>query len=201
MHDPNTRRGFLRGLASLPLIGGSVTFIGQPTAVAVPVTPALLDSYDAWLHFERRYLRWHRYGPEGFRRIGNAVFPDNPGGYFHDDPARTDAASRAAVVLSAVGCEVTSVQDGVIDWVVMCCLGLGSGGFQGKRRLAAIVVGAEAGHGLERHVAVLELPLVVLLDQDRSDEAQDDGLVREDADHVSAPLDLFVEPFERVGRL
>src|SRR5439155_5262353 len=79
-------------------------------------------------------------------------------------------------------------QDGVIDWVVMCCLGLGSGGFQGKRRLAADLVGAEAGHGLERHVAVLELPLVVLLHQDGSDEAQDAGLVREDADHVGAGL-------------
>src|SRR3954452_14842185 len=83
----------------------------------------------------------------------------------------------------------------------MCCLGLGSGGFQGKRRLAADLVGAEAGHGLERHVAVLELPLVVLLHQDGSDEAQDAGLVREDADHVGAALDLLVEAFERVGRM
>src|SRR3954447_12689050 len=46
----------------------------------------------------------------------------------------------------------------------------GSGGLQGKRRLAADLVGAEACHGLERHVAVLELPLVVLLHQDGPDD-------------------------------
>jgi len=31
-HD---RRGFLRGLAALPLIGGGVTLIGNPTRAAV----------------------------------------------------------------------------------------------------------------------------------------------------------------------
>src|SRR3954451_2411351 len=74
----------------------------------------------------------------------------------------------------------------------------GSGGLQGKRRLAADLVGAEACHGLERHVAVLELPLVVLLHQDGPDETQDAGLVREDADHprlrgdrLCAALDLL----------
>ena len=30
------RRTFLRGLASLPLIGGSIVILGQPTAAAVP---------------------------------------------------------------------------------------------------------------------------------------------------------------------
>ncbi len=43
------RRGFLRGLISLPLIGGGVTLIGQPTAAAVPVTVELLDRYRAFL--------------------------------------------------------------------------------------------------------------------------------------------------------
>ena len=32
-----------------------------------------------------------------------------------------------------------------------------------------------AGHGFERHVAVLELPLVVLFEQDGSDEPRDDA--------------------------
>jgi len=31
MITAQNRRGFLRGLASLPLIGGGVTLIGQPT--------------------------------------------------------------------------------------------------------------------------------------------------------------------------
>lgn len=46
---PSSRRGFLRGLTRLPLIGGGVALIGAPTAVAEPLTPALLDSYEAWL--------------------------------------------------------------------------------------------------------------------------------------------------------
>ena len=41
------RRSFLRGLVTLPLIGGAVTLIGDPTGPALPVTPDLLDGYDA----------------------------------------------------------------------------------------------------------------------------------------------------------
>lgn len=41
MTGPESRRGFLRGLVSLPLIGGGVTLIGAPTAAATPVTPDL----------------------------------------------------------------------------------------------------------------------------------------------------------------
>jgi len=48
------RRGFLRNLVTLPLIGGGVTLIGNPTRAAEPVTPDLLDSYNAWL------LSWRR---------------------------------------------------------------------------------------------------------------------------------------------
>ena len=47
------RRAFLRQLASLPLIGGAVTLIGNPTAAAVPATPELLDAYEEWLDLER----------------------------------------------------------------------------------------------------------------------------------------------------
>jgi hypothetical protein len=35
--DPTTGRRFLHGLTTLPLVGGGVTLIGQPTAAAVPV--------------------------------------------------------------------------------------------------------------------------------------------------------------------
>jgi hypothetical protein len=44
MTNPNTRRGFLRGLTAFPLIGGGVTLIGNPTAAAEPVSRDLLDS-------------------------------------------------------------------------------------------------------------------------------------------------------------
>lgn len=48
------RRGFLRGLVTLPLIGGGLTLIGQPTAAAVPVTDALHERYFTWLAHEHR---------------------------------------------------------------------------------------------------------------------------------------------------
>lgn len=73
----NSRRGFLRGLATLPLIGGSVTLIGSPSASAVPVTKALVDSYDAWLEYERRLLQWELCGNR--RRWIACRFPTAPG--------------------------------------------------------------------------------------------------------------------------
>jgi hypothetical protein len=125
-HDTTTaRRGFLRGLAGLPLVGGGVTLIGQPTAAAEPITKELIDAYDAWLHFERRYLiaerkrdYWHRLAPEHrvvtqnwFREQAagfDHVPMDNAGGHFHFsiDPLQApQPSSRAAIVLSAVGCD------------------------------------------------------------------------------------------------
>ena len=53
--------------------------------------------------------------------------------------------------------------------------------------------------GLDLHVAVLALPLVVLFEEDRADQADDRVLVGEDADDVGAPLHLLVEALERVG--
>ena len=74
MHDPNTRRGFLRGLTTLPLIGGGVTLIGNPTKAAEPVTRHLLDCYDTWLFYERRFLRFERYGSGAGTKLGNDHF-------------------------------------------------------------------------------------------------------------------------------
>lgn len=124
---PTPRRAFLRGLTTLPLVGGGVTLIGQPTAVAAPVTAALLDGYDAWLFYERRYLRFERYGPasqstahdlgcDGRYVVTDTVtgqpfdyvMTDNPGGRFHGSPDPRHApqpSTRAALVLSAVGCD------------------------------------------------------------------------------------------------
>ena len=45
----------------------------------------------------------------------------------------------------------------------------------------------------------LDGPLVVLLEQDGADQADDGGLVGEDADDVGAPLDLADRPLQRVG--
>ena len=57
----------------------------------------------------------------------------------------------------------------------------------------------EFGHGLGLHVAVLELPFVVGLEQHCTDQADDRALVGEDADDIGAALDLLVEAFNRVG--
>ena len=120
-HDPNTRRGFLRGLTALPLIGGGVTLIGNPTKAAEPVTPHLLDCYDTWLFYERRFLRFERFGSGGDRcgwdnrfavvdtTTGKAfdfVTMAHAGGRYHGRGREDQSPStRAAVVLSAVGCD------------------------------------------------------------------------------------------------
>ena len=55
------------------------------------------------------------------------------------------------------------------------------------------------GHDLNLHIAVRQLPFIVLLKQYRADQPNDRGLIGEDADHIGAPLDLLVEPLERIG--
>ncbi|TXN67880.1 hypothetical protein [Methylobacterium sp. WL6] len=115
MSTPSDRRGFLRGLVSLPLIGGGVTLIGSPSAVAAPVTERLLREYHDWLMFERNELTreiegsaqsrfgldcvyghaldWHR--ARGDRRR------DSEGRQMGDGVSFP--STRAALVLSAVG--------------------------------------------------------------------------------------------------
>lgn len=121
--DP-ARRGFLRQLASLPLVGGGVTLIGKPTAAAVPVTQGLLNSYDTWLAVERNWLRFERFGssgePDGFYDPVSveAVFRDRRTGECWDfthyanagarfDHGRPGPISRAAVVLAAAGVDMS----------------------------------------------------------------------------------------------
>ncbi|WP_131113390.1 hypothetical protein [Lichenihabitans psoromatis] len=114
---PSTRRSFLSGLASLPLIGGGLTLIGNPTAVAVPVTPDLLDSYDTWLSLERDHLRFERYSTQENSPLGSdfeIVYRNRSTGDVFDYVLMGNAGSRrmfsrpapstrAAVVLSAAG--------------------------------------------------------------------------------------------------
>lgn len=117
MSAPASRRGFLRGLTTLPLIGGGVTLIGAPSAVAEPVTPRLLREYHDWLMFERSCLiremeagnptrfgpdcargsalRWHQ--ARGELRLDSEGQPMGDGVSF--------PSTRAALVLSTVGCD------------------------------------------------------------------------------------------------
>ena len=63
------------------------------------------------------------------------------------------------------------------------------------------LTGGEYRSGRERlqaHVAALDGPLVVLLQQPGADEAHDGRLVGEYTHHVGVALDLAVEPLERV---
>ncbi|GJD58370.1 hypothetical protein [Methylobacterium dankookense] len=114
MSAHSSRRGFLRGLTSLPLIGGSVALIGTPTRAAVPVTPGMLATYSAWLHFERRALDVS-FNDDALSR-GNFVPCLNPGSEFHWQTRRSSfeeglaAQRRAAIVLAAVGCPLTSAE-------------------------------------------------------------------------------------------
>lgn len=107
-----SRRGFLSGLAGLPLIGGGVAILGAPTAAATPVTRGLLERYHAWIANEHAAVLFELGAvsprdpaqPWAERRICTPLhwFPDAP------DVERSVLAmppsSRAAVVLSAVGC-------------------------------------------------------------------------------------------------
>lgn len=106
MKENNSRRGFLRGLAHLPLIGGGVTLIGNPTAAAELVTTEMLRSYSAFLHFERKFLNWEIAAgdPRRFDMEEAVVWGQNPGFHYHKGGDQLQPSTRAAVVLSAVGC-------------------------------------------------------------------------------------------------
>ena len=53
----------------------------------------------------------------------------------------------------------------------------------------------------QAHVAPCDGPLVILLQEDSADEANDCGFVWKDADDAGALLDLAVQAFERIGRM
>jgi hypothetical protein len=58
----------------------------------------------------------------------------------------------------------------------------------------------EWGEGLQAEVAPADRPLVVLLEQQGANQADDRGIVREDPDHIGAPLDLADQTLEGIGR-
>lgn len=102
----SSRRGFLRGLTTLPLIGGGVTLIGAPSAVAEPVTRKLLLEYETWLGIEHvRIARELQPGSTSTRVQfhGSAYewhYDQVRRQYLHGAPS-----TRAALVLAAVGCD------------------------------------------------------------------------------------------------
>lgn len=127
MSGPGSRRGFLRSLVSLPLIGGGVTLIGAPSAVAIPPSDEVLEAYIGFLAHEHRaalaesHLRSldrmvvHRAAigepldPQYVEMDRARAYAIAPMAWIPDDPSAerivTGAASssRAALVLSAVG--------------------------------------------------------------------------------------------------
>jgi hypothetical protein len=124
----HSRRGFLRGLTTLPLIGGGLTIIGSPSAVAEPVTDQLFDAYVGFITHEHRevlaqhaYRRAVRREEEMMRKHGyrNAVYAEMCRQDTRELPhlqwlpkdsealdalcRAADPTTRAALVLSAVG--------------------------------------------------------------------------------------------------
>lgn len=104
MSAPLARRGFLRGLTTLPLVGGGVTLIGQPTAVASPVTRDLLVNYETWLAQElHQLIREKRPGGP----YGHYQDLDTPAFAWHDAHLDVQRPSeRAALVLATVGVDL-----------------------------------------------------------------------------------------------
>ena len=107
------RRGFLRQLCGLPFIGGGIILIGAPTAIAEPVTRDLIWGYKSWLFYEHRMISYELagYDPRGAKAIEGYHYLDNKGSDWHFEALGDDWAvapqpsTRAALVLSAVGCD------------------------------------------------------------------------------------------------
>ena len=113
------RRAFLRQLVTLPLIGGGLNLIGQPTAVAEPVTMDLLEAYKTWLHYEHRSVAWEMAElPDDCRLLRRDACRTLQDHGRHDPAHRrrrcrqlpplrrlVPASHRAALVLSTVGCD------------------------------------------------------------------------------------------------
>lgn len=105
------RRGFLRGLATLPLIGGSVVLIGSPSAAAVPVTDALLRRYVTFVAREHASALRELAEREMPHRFEPGAEPWHPPMWWMPDGdlvtrclvEGAEPSTRAAVILSAAG--------------------------------------------------------------------------------------------------
>ena len=72
-----------------------------------------------------------------------------------------------------------------------------SGGHDGQADDGIMAYRAES---FQRHVATGYGPLIVLLQHKCADETDYGCVVGKDTDYVGAPFDLFVHPFQWVGR-
>lgn len=129
-HTPiGSRRGFLHGLVGLPLIGGGVTLIGQPTAVAAPVTDQMMTHYLGFLSREFREVMIEMDRRQIEKSVARCLRENGfvRPGYIEECEARTrdqlswmdvpdirskgqlpvaaPPSSRAALVLSTIGCD------------------------------------------------------------------------------------------------
>src|SRR4051812_7180655 len=78
--------------------------------------------------------------------------------------------------------------------------GMEPGWSAGDCRKADSGIIAQRRDRFQRHIAgALDCPFIILLEQDRTDEANDCVLVGEDADDIGAPLDLAIEALDRIG--
>ena len=108
------RRDFLRGLVALPMFGGAVTLIGQPTAAAVPISLPLAEAYLGWLRIEHTRLM-HEIVDRPLPSLGDMAWAaHSPQLSLPDCPdlvrvvASGPAYSRAAVTLSAAGLDLAT---------------------------------------------------------------------------------------------
>ena len=91
-----------------------MSLIGKPTAAAVPITTELLCAYSQWLFYERRLLLIEMFPDREMQRFAEKLIPNGSreADHFHfpSEPLRWDTqlqpSSRAAVVISAAGCEL-----------------------------------------------------------------------------------------------
>ncbi len=85
-------------------------------------------------------------------------------------------------------------------------LSVSGGQGSGRQVRNSIFIGVDGrrgnlGHGFDLHVAMLQLPLVILFEQNGADPSNDRCLVWKDADHVGSSFDLLVQALDRVGRV
>ena len=115
---PMPRRGFLRALANLPLIGGSIMLLGTPSAAAVSISVDLLRKYRLFLNKElfatqieiESVVSPFHFANMGFSLSDPSSWSGLPMWWPTPDDSVLDSlvtqkppSSRAAVVLSAAG--------------------------------------------------------------------------------------------------
>ena len=100
------RRSYLRGLATLPLIGGSVAILGQPTRVVQAATPAEITDYVCFCISEMN---------DGMKYLQSIGLFDDPAfkpqnridRWYARAQSQPHVTLRAPIVLNAIGYPLT----------------------------------------------------------------------------------------------